>query len=417
MRVLFALREPFIPDVTGGGVADIHHMSLQLRSAGHLPEVYAALRPRRRVTLGRVRQRLHPARALTLTDTRNGYPVTRTAAHMMGHLLGQRLAREAPDVVVFQGTGVAELAAATVAAGTPGMIRIVTSEGVDELADLAREDPRLAGRLGDPRLAVVSNSRFVAARVRERLGLRSPVVYPLVDARDCVAPPRRRRFVTFINPVALKGLSVALETARLLPHREFLFLESWPLEAAERGALRHLTGRLPNVTLRASTEDIASVYAETALLLMPSQWEEAFGRVAVEAALNGIPQVASRIGGLPEAVAGGVLIAPDAPAELWAEAVEGILADEARYSELSKQARERAGGGHLAAARVCESFLELADELASSCGAARRQRRGAAAEIAEAALERKDAPDDRELGAPRRGEADPECGGVTARPG
>lgn len=416
MRVLFALREPFIPDVTGGGVADIHHMSLQLRSAGHLPEVYAAFRPRGRMSLGRVRQRLHPARALALTDTRNGYPVTRTAAHMMGPMLAQRLAQGAPDVVVFQGTGVAELAEATVSGGTPGMIRIVTSEGVDELADLAREDPRLAARLGDPQLAVVSNSRFIAARVRERLGLHSPVVYPLVDARDCVAPARRRRFVTFVNPVALKGLPVALETARLLPHREFLFLESWPLAKAERNELKRLSRRLPNVTLRASTEDIASVYADTALLFMPSQWEEAFGRVAVEAALNGIPQVASRIGGLPEAVTGGVLVAPDAPAPRWAEAVEGILADEARHSELCKQARERAGSGHLAAARVSESFMELIDELAGSRGAPRRQRRGAAPEIAEAPLEGKNATDHRELGAPRRGEADPQRGGVTARP-
>jgi len=416
VRVLFALRERFIPDITGGGVADIHHMSLHLGSAGHRPEVYAALRRGRRMVPLRVRQRLRRGTALTRTDSRNGYPVTRTAAHMMGPLLERRLRSDPPDVVVFQGTGIAELLEVTLAAGTPGMVRIVTAGGVDELADLAREDPRLASRLSDPRLAVVSNSRFVAARVRERLGLRSPIVYPLIDARDCVAPARARRFVTFVNPVAAKGLSLALETARLLPHREFLFLESWPLAPAEREELERLTAQLANVTVRRRTWDIASVYAETALLLVPSQCEEAFGRVAVEAALNGVPQLASRIGGLPEAVAGGVLLAPDAPARAWAEAAEVILADGTRYRELSARAREQAGGGHLSAARVGDSFLELARELACSGGAAGGERGGAAPEAAEAALEGEDPSHDRELGAPRCEEEDPQRGGVATRP-
>jgi hypothetical protein len=37
----------------------------------------------------------------------------------------------------------------------------------------------------------------------------------------------------------------------------------------------------------------------------PSFWEEAFGRSIVEAQLNGIPVVASRRGGIPEALNGG----------------------------------------------------------------------------------------------------------------
>jgi Glycosyl transferases group 1 len=44
------------------------------------------------------------------------------------------------------------------------------------------------------------------------------------------------------------------------------------------------------------------IYSSTSLLLMPSQWEEAFGRVALEACANGIPVVVSKIEGIPEAV-------------------------------------------------------------------------------------------------------------------
>jgi glycosyltransferase involved in cell wall biosynthesis len=43
-----------------------------------------------------------------------------------------------------------------------------------------------------------------------------------------------------------------------------------------------------------------NVYEQSALLFMPSQWQEAFGRVAVAAGVNSIPAVASRVGGFPK---------------------------------------------------------------------------------------------------------------------
>ena len=48
------------------------------------------------------------------------------------------------------------------------------------------------------------------------------------------------------------------------------------------------------------------VLAEGSVVLMPSRWEEAFGLVALEAALVGRPVVATRGGGLPEVVDDGV---------------------------------------------------------------------------------------------------------------
>jgi hypothetical protein len=85
------------------------------------------------------------------------------------------------------------------------------------------------------------------------------------------------------------------------------------------------------------------VYEQTALLFMPSQVEEAFGRVIVEAAANGIPVVASDIGGIPEALAdGGVLIPHTDPAERWAEAIERILSDSTLYARLSSSAYRNA---------------------------------------------------------------------------
>lgn len=74
-------------------------------------------------------------------------------------------------------------------------------------------------------------------------------------------------------------------------------------------------------------------------LLVPSIWEEAYGRVATEAQVSGIPVIASNRGGLPEAVGpGSILIDPDAPIEEWVAATKRLWEDSQYYEQLSAAA-------------------------------------------------------------------------------
>ena len=85
---------------------------------------------------------------------------------------------------------------------------------------------------------------------------------------------------------------------------------------------------------------MAATYGRARLLLIPSQWQEAWGRVASEAQINGIPVVGSDIGGLPEAIGpGGILVPPKAPVESWTAAVRTLWFDDQRYAELSAAAQ------------------------------------------------------------------------------
>lgn len=60
-------------------------------------------------------------------------------------------------------------------------------------------------------------------------------------------------------------------------------------------------------------DNVSDIYAQTGVLFTLSLWYESFGRVAAEAVMNGIPVLASKTGGLPEAVGeGGILLAPPA---------------------------------------------------------------------------------------------------------
>jgi glycosyltransferase involved in cell wall biosynthesis len=98
--------------------------------------------------------------------------------------------------------------------------------------------------------------------------------------------------------------------------------------------------KIPNVTYLSKQLDMRPIYSRTHVLVVPSQWEEAFGRVIPEAQINGIPVLASRVSGIPEAVGeGGILVDDKENPEAW---LRGLKLLEARYDEYSARARENA---------------------------------------------------------------------------
>lgn len=176
-------------------------------------------------------------------------------------------------------------------------------------------------------VGLLANSRFVARRIDERTGRRAEVVEPQFDFPQD-RPRASGGHVTFINPVRQKGLYLACEIAALLPQLRFRFVEGWKPTAGQRSELERALAGLPNVEFAEWRRDVAAHYLQSRALLVPSLWEEGFGRVAVEANAYGVPVLASDIGGLPEAVgAGGVLLSPSAGAEVWAEALERIVSE------------------------------------------------------------------------------------------
>jgi glycosyltransferase involved in cell wall biosynthesis len=161
---------------------------------------------------------------------------------------------------------------------------------------------------------VLVPSAFMADYWAARLGVRPAVMHPVVVPGRVRVTRRGARFVTFVNPEPGKGLGMfwrlAAEAAARIPSARFLVVEGrW---GAERMAQVGIApSSLPNVHIIPNQRDVRRVWARTSVLLVPSVLPEGFGLVVQEAQLNGIPVIASRIGGLPEAAnGGGVLIAP-----------------------------------------------------------------------------------------------------------
>ena len=71
---------------------------------------------------------------------------------------------------------------------------------------------------------------------------------------------------------------------------------------------------------------LAETLRRASALLIPSH-SETFGLVALEAAASGIPVIASRVGGLPEAVGDNGILLDDRSAESWAAALDAVLTE------------------------------------------------------------------------------------------
>lgn len=192
---------------------------------------------------------------------------------------------------------------------------------------------------------VVSNSRFLQDALRSHAGLHSHVVPPFVDTPESAGPDPAgtHDHLAFVGLDPWKGAALALELAGALPDRRFLFLAG----ARPAPDLVAQARRRTNVTCLDWTPDMQPVFNQTRLLLVPSLWEEPFGRLPVEAGARGIPTLASARGGLPESVgAGGVLLPPGAGLTEWARAIRA-LDDAARYAAVSAAARTHAASFRL----------------------------------------------------------------------
>jgi glycosyltransferase involved in cell wall biosynthesis len=362
MRILFSANELHFPDNMGGSRMDVHDLALTFREQGHDAAVLGILRGRNRLLGYRMLEAVTGKCLLRRADRRNGYETVRCGSWQVPRLLRADLTRRPADLVITQGPGGGRLAGIAAGQAVPAVMRLTSAAEVELLAAAARDDPATRAAVHSPLVALVTVSRFLATLTDRVLGVAPAVIYPPVRLEDCLAVDREPDHITFVNPIPMKGRDVALQVAALLPHRRFVFVEAWNMRAEEREALERGMSGLANVSLQPRSVGLAHVYRSTALLLVPSQCPEAFSRVVLEACANGIPVLASRTGGVPEAMGeSGVLLDAGDPAGRWAAAIEGILTDQVRQRHLEAMARVNAQRAELGLPFVAARYLSLAD--------------------------------------------------------
>lgn len=138
--------------------------------------------------------------------------------------------------------------------------------------------------------------------------------------------------VTLVNLSGLKGAPLFYELARKNPGVRFI------------GVTGSYDAQVPppplaNLEIWEPQTDMRKVYAQTRLLLMPSE-RETWGRTAIEAACSGIPSICSSTRGMLETGVAEMYLGPDF--EKWNKAVRRFTRGEKAWAAASEEALTKA---------------------------------------------------------------------------
>ncbi|MBI4313534.1 MAG: lipopolysaccharide heptosyltransferase II [Candidatus Omnitrophica bacterium] len=189
-------------------------------------------------------------------------------------------------------------------------------------------------------------------------------------------PPRSALTIGVIGRLTpIKGHVVLLRAmaavVKRVPRVLLLVIGDAPPEKkAYEQELKRWVGQLgleKQVSFIGRREDIPQVLATLDLLVMPSTYDEGFGRVLIEAGACGVPVIASRIGGTVDVVEDqktGLLVPPSDPAALSA-AVVRLLKDRPAAARMAQEFRRKIEA-EFTHARMIERTFRAYEEAAAT---------------------------------------------------
>jgi len=222
----------------------------------------------------------------------------------------------------------------------------------------SQQRTRLIGKCA----AIIAVSHYLSSYIQRWGNLRAEVLplpvygsgpFPQFDNFDS-------GFVFMVNPSAVKGIAIFAALAEEFPDIPFAAVPGWGTTPADRTRL----AAIPNMQLLPPCDDIDLIFQRVRVLLVPSLWDEALGRIVIEAMLRGIPVLASDVGGLPEAKLGIEYTIPVKPISRyedqldermmphsvvpeqdlvsWRNALAEVLFDRERYQKVASESRTAA---------------------------------------------------------------------------
>lgn len=158
------------------------------------------------------------------------------------------------------------------------------------------------------RSRLIANSRFIAEELRKIAPQSEIEVVPSqVDGEQLIADYRLAKSkvsdelgVVVVGDNRLKGGDIVRAVAARLPRVPFYIFDRRYRVPLRHGNVVYMPWQSPG-----------SVFARAQVVLVPSRWAEAFPRVVLEAQLLGIPVIAARRGGIPEAINDSAMLVSD----------------------------------------------------------------------------------------------------------
>ncbi len=134
------------------------------------------------------------------------------------------------------------------------------------------------------------------------------------------------KYITLINLNYNKGGHILIELAKRLPQYQFLGVEG--------GYSDQIEEPLPNITYLHNGTDMAQVYADTKLLIVPSEFES-FSQSAMEAMQCGIPVLANPTPGLLENLSSAGIFISRNDVDKYVQTIVYLLTNDDMYKKQS----------------------------------------------------------------------------------
>jgi len=180
---------------------------------------------------------------------------------------------------------------------------------------------------------VFYNSNFTSNKFRKFFKIPNKVVYPIFDSEFYQCPQTDGLNITMVNPIPSKGGIILERICKELKEFSFQVILGWS------GKMSNIN--LPNVKIINFGTEMKLAYKTTSFVIVPSQEDEAFCRIPVEAGFSNIPSISSETGGLPESVQnGGILINDYSNYKAWIDAIYRLSGNQILIKSLGQNAFE-----------------------------------------------------------------------------
>jgi len=200
-------------------------------------------------------------------------------------------------------------------------------------------------------------SAYMARVHAESYGIHGAGIAPPILRADVEGDPAERRFVMFVNPSIHKGLVPFARLADMLgrsrPDIPLLVVQSRADGSVLTAIPEFDLAQYPQIEVKPAFDRPSQLWSLAKIAVMPTVDREAFGRIAAEAMINGVPAIVSDRGALPETVAEGGVVLPlpewmvatelriptEAEMQPWFDAVVRLWDDADAYEQVAANGR------------------------------------------------------------------------------
>ena len=186
---------------------------------------------------------------------------------------------------------------------------------------------------------VFTVSKFFQNEIRKNLDVYAVYWPPFINFKRYITKKKNIKSIGFYSAGPHKGDKLFNKLIEKMPHIKFVIMgRNYSFESNTTPKnLKHM-GDITNPKL---------FYKEISLLVVPSLISEGYPRVIIEAALNGIPVIANKIGGIPESLGNsGIFIdieqSENKMVKQYISTIDKLLNDSREYVKYSERALKRA---------------------------------------------------------------------------